>query len=346
MNAERVERLRASLEEPLLVSTPENIVYLTGFDSTNAALVVGPERLHLYADFRYAAAGRAVDGAEFVETERSLFASLSGLLSGRIAFERDHLTYAGYELLRAGRIELVPRSGLVERLRAVKDDGELDTLRRAAAITSEAFERFSQERFIGRTERDLAWRMDELFHELGADGRAFPTIVAAGRNGSTPHAHPGDREIEAGQTVVVDAAASLDGYRSDCTRTFATGPLPDELKDAYRVCLEAQLGALDAVRPGAVGREVDAVARETIAAAGYGDAFGHGLGHGIGLAVHEDPRLAQGSENVLEPGNVVTVEPGIYLEGRGGIRIEDLVIVRDGEPEILTTFTKDLVSVD
>jgi len=161
-----------------------------------------------------------------------------------------------------------------------------------------------------------------------------------------PHAHPGDRKVYAGETVVVDAAASLDGYCSDCTRTFATGPLPDELKEAYRVCLDAQLRALEAVRPGAVGREVDSVARDAITAAGLGDAFGHGLGHGIGLDVHEDPRLAQTSEQALEPGNVVTVEPGIYLEGRGGIRIEDLVIVRDGQPEILTTFTKDLVSVD
>jgi Xaa-Pro aminopeptidase len=346
VNGKRVERLRAALEEPLLVSNPANVVYLTGFESTNAALLVGPERVQLFADFRYAAAGRAVEGVEFVETERSLFASLSQALSGRIGFERDDLTYASYEVLRAGRVELVPRTGLVERLRAVKDEAELDTIRRAAAITSRAFDRFSRERFIGRTERDLAWRMDELFHELGGHGPAFPTIVAAGPTGSLPHAHPGDRNVEAGETVVVDAAASLDGYCSDCTRTFATGPLPDELKEAYRVCLDAQLRALDAVRPGAVGREVDAVARDVISAAGFGDAFGHGLGHGVGIDVHEDPRLAQTSEQVLEPGNVVTVEPGIYLEGRGGIRIEDLVIVRDGEPEILTTFTKDLVSVD
>jgi Xaa-Pro aminopeptidase len=346
MNAERVERLRAALEEPLLVTKPTNVVYLTGFESTNAALLVGPNSVQLFADFRYAAAGRAVEGVEFVETELSLPASLSRRLSGRIGFERDHLTYASYEILRAGGIELVPRTGLVERLRAVKDEAELDTIRRAAAITSEAFERFSQERFVGRTERELVWRMEELFHELGGDAPSFPVIVAAGPTGSTPHAHPGDRKIAAGETVVVDAATKLDGYCSDCTRTFATGPLPDELKEAYRVCLDAQLRALEAVRPGAVGREVDAVARDAITAAGLGEKFGHGLGHGIGLDVHEDPRLAQTSEQALEPGNVVTVEPGIYLEGRGGIRIEDLVIVRDGRPEILTTFTKDLVSVD
>ena len=343
---DRVERLQASVEEPLLVTEPANVRYLTGFESTNAALLVDRERVRLFADFRYAAAGRAVEGVEFVETERALYAGLARLLSGRIGFEREHLTYAGYELLSAAGVDLVPRSGLVERLRAVKDESELGTIRRAAAITSEAFERISRELFVGWTERELAWRMEELLHELGGHGTSFPPIVAAGPTGSTPHAHPGDRRIEAGETVIVDAGCVLDGYSSDCTRTFATGPLPPELKDAYRVCLEAQLAALDALRPGFVARDVDAVARDRIAAAGLGEAFGHGLGHGVGVALQEDPRLAQTSEWVLEPGNVVTVEPGIYLEGLGGIRIEDLVVVRDGPPEILTTFPKDLVSVE
>ncbi|HEX6699131.1 MAG TPA: Xaa-Pro peptidase family protein [Gaiellaceae bacterium] len=342
----RVERLGASLEEPLLVTNPANLRYLTGFDSSNAALLVARDGVRLFADFRYAVAGRAVPGVEFVETERALFAGLARHLSGRIAFESDHLTYASYEMLHAAGIELVARSGLVEALRAVKEEAELETIRRAAAITSEAFAGFSRERFVGRTERELTWRMEELLHELGAQGTAFPTIVAAGATGSTPHARGGDREVEAGATVVVDAGAILDGYCSDCTRTFATGPLPDTLKEAYTVCLGAQLAALDAVRPGAVGREVDAVARDRIAEAGFGEAFGHGLGHGVGVVVQEEPRLTQTSEQVLEPGNVVTVEPGIYLEGLGGIRIEDLVVVRDGEPEILTSFAKDLVSVE
>ena len=344
--SDRVERLQAILEEPLLVTEPANVRYLSGFESTNAALVVDRERVRLFADFRYAVAGRAVEGVEFVETERALYAGLARLLSGRIGFEREHLTYAGYELLSAAGVDLVPRSGLVERLRAVKDESELDTITRAAAITSGAFERVSREPFVGRTERELAWRMEELLHELGGHGTSFPPIVAAGPTGSTPHAHPGDRRIEAGETVIVDAGCVLDGYSSDCTRTFATGPLPAELKDAYRVCLEAQLAALGALRPGLVARDVDAVARDRIAAAGLGEAFGHGLGHGVGVALQEDPRLAQTSEWVLEPGNVVTVEPGIYLEGLGGIRIEDLVVVRDGPPEILTSFPKDLVSVE
>jgi Xaa-Pro aminopeptidase len=213
-------------------------------------------------------------------------------------------------------------------------------------VTSEAYARFAEEMFVGRTERDLAWRMGELFHELGAEGSAFETIVAAGPNGARPHSRPSDREIGPGETVVVDSGARLDGYCSDCTRTFATGPLPERLQEAYAVCLEAQLAGLEAVRVGATGVEADAAARRVIEDAGFGEAFGHGLGHGVGVDVHEAPRLARESSDTLVAGNVVTVEPGIYLEGLGGIRIEDLVIVGEDAPEVLTGFTKDLLSVD
>lgn len=343
---DRVRRLREVLDEPLLVTDPTNVFYLSAFRSSNAALLVEPGRVRLFSDFRYAEAARMVEGAEFVETRRSLFTSLAAGLEGRIMVEAAALTYASYETLAAGGIELVPTRGLVERLRAVKDDTELDAIGRATAITNEAFERLARERFTGRTERELAWRVDELFHELGADGPAFTTIVAAGANGARPHTVPGDVKVEWRQTVVVDAGAALDGYCSDCTRTFATGPLPDELRRSYEVVLEAQKAALGAVRPGAAARDVDTVARSRITEAGLGDAFGHGLGHGVGLLVHEAPRLAQESEDTLEAGNVVTVEPGVYLSGLGGIRIEDLVVVRDGEPEVLTTFDKSLLTVD
>jgi Xaa-Pro aminopeptidase len=231
-------------------------------------------------------------------------------------------------------------------LRAVKDESELEAVRQAAAVTSEAYARLAEETFVGRTERDLAWRMDELFHELGAEAPAFETIVATGPNGARPHARPSDREIGPGETVVVDSGAKLDGYCSDCTRTFATGPLPERLQEAYSVCLEAQLAGLEAVQTGATGVEADAAARRVIDDAGFGDAFGHGLGHGVGVDVHEAPRLSRESSDTLVAGNVVTVEPGIYLEGLGGIRIEDLVIVGEDGPEVLTGFTKDLLSVD
>ena len=341
----RVDRLRETLEEPLLVTNGVNVRYLVGFSSSNAALLVEPDRVRLFSDFRYAEAGRAVEGVEFVETKRSLVVALAELLDGRIGFEADAVSYASWETLRGGGLDLVPRRGLVEALRAVKDDGELDAIRRAGKITGEAYERFAEESFVGRTERDLAWRLDELFHELGADAPAFETIVASGPNAAKPHARPSDRVVEAGETVVIDAGAQVDGYCADCTRTFATGPLPDELKSAYSTCLEGQLAGLEAVRAGVTGVDTDAAAREKIEAAGLGEKFGHGLGHGVGIEVHEAPRLSPESTDTLAAGNVVTIEPGVYLERLGGIRIEDLVIVTDGEPEVLTGPTKNLVTV-
>ena len=342
----RVERLQASLEEPLLVSNLVNVRYLVGFESSNAALVVEPDQVRLFSDFRYAELGRAVEGVEFVETKRSLYAALGELLEDRIGFEAEDLTYGRWETLSGGGLELVPRRGLVEELRAVKDGAELEAVRRATALTSEAYARFAEERFVGRTERELAWRLDELFHELGAEAPAFETIVASGPNSARPHARPSDRKVGAGETIVVDAGVRLDGYCSDCTRTFSTGSLPERLQEAYAVCLEAQLAGLDAVRAGATGVAVDGAARRVIDEAGFGKAFGHGLGHGVGLDVHEAPRLAKESGDTLAAANVVTVEPGIYLEGLGGIRIEDLVIVGEDGPEITTGFTKDLTSVD
>jgi Xaa-Pro aminopeptidase len=345
--SDRLDRLRESLEEPFLVTNAENVRYLAGFESSNAALLVEPERVRLFSDFRYAQAGRAVEGVEFVETKRSLLADLAQLLEGRIGFEADDLRYAGYETLREGGLDLVPRRELVERLRAVKDESELDAIGRAATITSEAYARLATEPFVGRTERELAWRMEELLHDLGADRTAFPVIVAAGANGAQPHAKPGDRTIERGQTVVIDAGCVVDGYCSDCTRTFATGDLPAGLERAYEVCLAAQETGLRAVRAGAGARAVDGTARKTIEDAGLGDAFGHGLGHGVGLLVHEAPRLSPiaPEEETLAAGNVVTVEPGIYLEGLGGVRIEDLVVVGEDGAEVLTSFPKALVTV-
>jgi len=342
----RVDRLRPSLEEPLLVSNGVNVRYLVGFASSNAALLVEPDRVQLFSDFRYAELGRSITGVEFVETKRSLYADLAERLTGRVGFEADHLTYALWETLGGDGLELVPRRGLVEALRVVKEEPELEAIRRAGALTSEAYTRFAEERFVGRTERELAWRLDDLFRELGAEGPAFETIVASGPNSARPHARPTDRVLEAGETVVVDAGALLDGYCSDCTRTFATGPLPEQLREAYGVCLEAQLAGLEAVRAGVGGTEADGAARAVIEEAGFGEAFGHGLGHGVGIDIHEAPRLARESTDTLAAGNVATVEPGIYLEGLGGIRIEDLVVVTEGDPEVLTTFTKDLLTVD
>jgi Xaa-Pro aminopeptidase len=343
---ERVERLQAAIEEPLLVSNPVNLRYLCGLDSTNAALLVERDRVQLFTDFRYADRARALRDVETVETRRDLYGDVAERLSGRVGFEAEALTYGRYETLAAAGIELVARHGLVEQLREVKDGAELAAARRSAAILTEALARLAEEPFVGRSERDLVWRMAELMHEGGADDAAFSTAVGAGETGSSPHAAPGDRRIEVGETVVVDAGCRVNGYCSDCTRTFITGQLPAELEEAYAVVLRAQLASLQAVVPGADGTAVDRVARGIIEDAGLGERFGHGLGHGVGLEVHEAPWLHPERDSTLAAGNVVTVEPGVYLSGLGGVRIEDMVIVTDDGPEVLTTFTKEPVTVN
>jgi len=342
----RIDRLRESLEEPLLVTNPTNVYYLFGFKSSNAALLVEQERVRLFTDFRYAEAARAVDGVEFEETKRSLLWDLAGRLSGPVGFEADYVSYSGYETLGAGSIEPVPRRGLVERLRTVKDDEELAKIKRACEITDRMFERLAAEAFVGRTEQDLAWTIGGLFHEEGAQQVAFESIVASGPNAARPHARATERPIRAGETVVIDTGCFVDGYSSDYTRTFITGPVDGVIKEAYDVVLAAQLAGLDAIRSGIAGVDADAAARRIVDETPFAGTFGHGLGHGLGLEVHEAPRMSTESTDTLAAGNVVTVEPGIYLEGRAGIRIEDDVVVVAGGVENLTGFTKDLISVD
>jgi Xaa-Pro aminopeptidase len=344
--SERVRRLQESLEEPLLVTNPTNVLYLVGFKSSNAALLVAPDDVRLFTDFRYAEAARAVDGVRVEETKRSLLNDLAEQLSGPIGFEADFVSYSGYETLRAGAIEPVPRRGLVERLRAVKDEGELAALKEACEITDRVYERLTDERFVGRTERDLAWTIEQLFHEEGAESVAFETLVASGPNSARPHARAGDREIGRGETVIVDTGCTVRGYASDYTRTFATGPLDEDVADAYAVVLAAQEAGLEAVRAGVTGFDADAAARLVVEGSNFAGRFGHGLGHGLGLQVHEAPRLSTESTDTLAPGNVVTVEPGIYLEGRAGIRIEDDVVVTADGLANYTGFRKDLIVLD
>ena len=341
----RLERLAAQVEEPLLVANPVNVRYLTGFQSSNAQLLVERGRVRLFTDFRYVARARQVDGVEVVETARDVTGDLPSLVSGPLAFEAGFMTYAAVERLRAGGLEVVPTHGVVEALRAVKDERELATIREACAISDRAFGALAEERFVGRTERELLWVVEQLLHEHGGEAVSFGTIVAAGPTGSAPHAEPGDRPIPSNTLVIVDAGTTVDGYCSDCTRTFATGDLPDELASIYELCLRAQEAALAGIRPGMTGREADAIAREVIEAGGRGNEFGHGLGHGVGLLVHEDPALRPESSEVLAVGNVHSVEPGIYLPDVAGVRIEDEVVLREDGPERLTRFTKELQTV-
>lgn len=283
----------------------------------------------------------------FVETGRNIMPSLGEELSGRrIGFEEAHLPYAGYRALVQAGVDAVPVGGLVESLRAVKDEREMEIMRPAGALSDQIFAALSRERFSGRKERELVSWIERSFRDAGAEDVSFPAIVAAGETGASPHAVPGERAIVTGVLVTVDAGCVLEDYCSDCTRTFAVGEIPGRLREIYALCLEAQLAGLAAMGPGVRGQDADAAARQVIASRGLGDAFGHGLGHGVGIQIHEVPVLRPESTDVLEPGNVVSVEPGIYLPGEGGVRIEDLVLVTETGAERLTGFTKELLTVE
>jgi Xaa-Pro aminopeptidase len=342
----RLAALTAQLSAPLLVTNLTNVFYLTGFDSSNAALLVEPGGgATLYTDFRYAESARSVPDVEVQMTKRSMMADLGGRLKGRVQFEADVLPYLEWQRLSSGAAELVPTEGLVDGIRAIKDDDEIAKIAKAARIADRGFEALTAETFVGRSEREIAWRLRELLHAHGADELSFETIVASGENGALPHAHPTDRIVERGTLVTVDWGVRVDGYCSDCTRTVSTGGLPDKLREAYEVCLEAQKRACANIKAGMTGVEADALARDPITDSGFGENFGHGLGHGVGLAVHEAPRLSTESTDTLAVGHIVTIEPGIYLEGLGGVRIEDLGVVREDGVELLTSFPKELIDV-
>jgi Xaa-Pro aminopeptidase len=350
----RTDRLVGLLAEReldcLLVTNLVNVRYLTGFTGTNGACVVSSDERLFLTDFRYVEQARSqVQGYERVEAGRDMVADLAGRLRGRAGFDDAHMTVELHRKLGekvAEGVELVSAGGLVERLREVKDELELDAIRAAAEIANEAYEELRERGLAGRTERDVALTLTRSLEDRGAEGASFPAIVAAGPHGALAHAVPRDVEIPGGTLVVIDMGAQVDGYCSDCTRTLATGPLEDGALEVYELVRRAQDEALRAVRAGASCKAVDAVARDIIEAAGHGERFGHGLGHGVGLEVHEAPRLAKTAEGELRAGNVATVEPGVYVPGELGVRIEDLVVVTDGEPEVLTAFPKELVTIE
>jgi Xaa-Pro aminopeptidase len=349
----RVDRLVALLEERsldcLLVTNLVNVRYLTGFTGTNGACLVSPQERLFFTDFRYVERARAeVPDFERIEAGRDLLGDVAGRLRGRAGFDDAHVSVRTHRRLteKAGEgVELAPAGGLVERLREVKDERELKAMRAAAELAGAAYEEVRERGLTGRTEREVAISMVRRMEDLGAGGPSFPPIVAAGAQGALPHADPRDVEIPAGTLVVVDAGARVDGYCSDCTRTFATGPLDDAAVEVYELVRRAQREALGAARAGAPRREVDGVARRIIEEAGHGERFGHGLGHGVGLEVHEEPRLTRVAEGALQRGNSVTIEPGVYLPGEFGVRIEDLVAITEDGAEVLTAFPKELVTV-
>jgi Xaa-Pro aminopeptidase len=345
----RGDRLAGLLAEAgldrLLVTDLVNVRYLTGFGGTNGACVCGADARLFLTDFRYTERAEAeVEGWDVVTVRDDWLGGIAERLAGRTGFEDDHLSVRVHaklgEKLPAG-VELEPAGGTVEKLRRVKDEGELAAIAAAAELADEVW-RWSLERGLaGRSERQVTAAAEARMRELGAEP-SFPAIVAAGPNGALPHAEPGEREIGEGELVVFDMGAKLDGYCSDGTRTFAAGEPGEAARAVYELVLGAQQAALDAVAAGAGGEAVDAVARELIEEGGHGERFGHGVGHGVGLQVHEAPRLSQRSEDVLAAGEVVTVEPGIYLPGELGVRIEDLVVVTEDGHRNLSGLSKEL----
>jgi Xaa-Pro aminopeptidase len=352
----RVDALLAAIAEreldALLVSDLVNVRWLTGFTGSNAASVVGPAQRRFLTDFRYLTqASEQVDE----EWEREISSDLlkrvaEGLPDGplRLGFDDAHLSVKQHAQLaeQVGEgVELVAAGGVVEALRAVKDPSEIDAIRAAARLADAAFEEVVGAGIVGRTEREVALDLEIAMRRRGAEAPSFAPIVAAGAHGALPHAVPRDVPIPAGTLVVIDWGAQLGGYASDCTRTVATGQLDSRDHAVYDLVLRAQEAALEAVRPGPTGREVDAIARAIIDEAGHAEHFGHGLGHGVGLEVHEGPRLSKVGTDPLGAGNVVTVEPGVYVPGAVGVRIEDLVAITEDGHEVLSGLPKTLRTV-
>ena len=327
-----------------------NTTWLTGFGGTSAVAVVGPQTRLFITDFRYTERAEREVGDAFdrVTAASRLLPELASRLSGRVGFDDAATSVANLRKLEdelGEGVELVASGGLVERLRRRKDDAELEAIAAAARVADDAYESVLAGGLAGRTEREVAAAAHARIRELGAEP-SFPAIVAAGPNGALPHADPSEREIAAGDLVVWDMGARVDGYCSDCTRTYAVGEIGTAAREAYELVRAAQAAGLEAVRAGVDGEEADEAARSVIRDGGHEEHFGHGLGHGVGLEVHEAPRLGKRSDDVLEAGDVVTVEPGVYVPGEFGIRIEDLVVVTEEGHRNLSSLPKELRTVD
>ncbi len=336
---ERLEQQLAERElDRMLVTDLTNVRYLTGFTGTNGACICGPDLRLFFTDFRYTERAEVeVEDWETVTVANDWLKGIAERLSGRVGFEDDQMSVRMLEKLKGKLdegVDMVAAGGTVERLRRVKDDEELAAIAEASKLADEVWRWSLECGLAGRSEREVARAAEARIREL------------AGANGALPHAEPGEREIGRGELVVFDMGAQLDGYCSDGTRTFATGEPGEEARTVYEVVLAAQLKSLEVIKAGVKGEDVDGAARRIIADAGHGDHFGHGLGHGVGLEVHEAPRLSLRSDDVLASGEVVTVEPGIYLPGKLGVRIEDLVVVSEEGLQNLSALPKDLQLVD
>ena len=356
-HADRVRNLQKRLRSvdiaALLVTNPRDIRYLTGFvgDDSWALVPMRGSKVTILSDFRFQEQiPREAPNAKMVLRKKGLAEELAKITArlrdGRIGVQAEYVTLALRKQLvkhlTAKRIKAID-DGLIEQ-RAVKDADEVKHIRKAVAIQQQAFR--DTIKFIkpGQSENEVTAYLEYRMRALGADGPGFPSIVAADANASLCHAIPGPRKVKQGGILLIDWGAAYQGYRSDMTRVVALGRMKPKLREIYQIVLDAQLAAIDAIAPGKKFSDIDAAARDVITKAGYGKQFGHGLGHGIGLDIHEAPRLAANVKGVLEPGHIVTVEPGIYLPGVGGVRIEDDVLVTTKGHQVLCDLPKSLES--
>ncbi|MCZ8516746.1 Xaa-Pro peptidase family protein [Paenibacillus filicis] len=354
MQQERINRLRGLLQEKglpaLLVTNATNRLYMTGFTGSSGYVLITETRAILLTDFRYATqAPQQAKGYEVIEHAPKPMETVRELLGTmgikKVGFEQNDLTYGAYRATSQtlSGIELVPTEDLVETLRMVKDEGELAVMQEAADLADRTFEHILTFLKPGITENEVSLEIEMFVRRNGGAGSSFETIVASGERSALPHGKASSRVLGTNEFVKLDFGALFKHYCSDITRTVVLGKPSDKHREIYNIVLESQLKALEMIKPGMTGREADAVARDVIKSYGYGDNFGHGLGHGLGMEVHEAPRLSMQGDIVLKPGMVVTVEPGIYLPGFGGVRIEDDIVITETGNRRLTQSGKDLI---
>ncbi|MGI1821963.1 M24 family metallopeptidase [Exiguobacterium sp. TRN 1102] len=353
---ERVNKLQAQLGkneiDALLVTKRENIRYLSGFTGSSGVIVITSNSASFITDFRYTEqANDQVKGYDIIELDTSLIKSVADVVSResikRLGIEQDAMTvgqYRAYE--KEVEAQLTETSGIVEKLRLIKDESEIKIMKEAAAIADAAYAHIQTFIRPGRTEREVANELEMFMRSKGADSSSFDMIVASGLRSALPHGVASDKVIESGELVTLDFGAYYKGYCSDITRTLAIGPISDELRQIYDTVLRAQLAGVEGIRAGITGIEADALTRDIIKEAGYGEYFGHSTGHGLGMEVHEAPGLSFRSDTVLEPDMVVTIEPGIYINGVGGCRIEDDVVITEDGCYLLTQSPKELITIE
>lgn len=349
----RVEKLRKKMQEEnldsFLITSPYNLRYLTNFTGTTGLVVITLEKAFFITDFRYTEQAAAqAQGFEIIKNVGPIFEEVADLVQKEglreLGFEETTVSFLEYSVLEEIiDAQLIPISGMIEELREIKDEEEIAIIEKACSIADLAYDHILKMIQPGMTEIEVANQLDFYMRSLGASGVSFETIVASGLRSAMPHGVASKKIIEQGDLITIDFGCYYEGYVSDMTRTFAIGDPGEQLKEIYQIVLEAQLAVLEVAKPGVTGKQLDAVARDYITKHGYGEAFGHSTGHGIGLEIHEGPNVSVRAEKQFVPGNIITDEPGIYLPGIGGVRIEDdLLITSDGN-RVLTHSPKELI---